>query len=164
MKMKYTIILLLFSCAAWGQTPCDTTINRNPSRCKWTYFKLDKSIEGAVIVHYKAGAGCGTFAFASLTIVKIDADTIRVLDLCNENLYLVGQKIKISPEDKPPFSVILPETLFLNGIRGAMSKKMKRKIRKGQVKASDIPSTPSHIDEYDKSVLRTTWASISITL
>lgn len=157
--MKHTLILLLFSCTLWGQINCDTIkypkLLGNSYQCKWIIFKLDKPIEGIIIEHYPAMAGCGTSAFASLSIIKIDNDTIRVIGLCNENLYPIGQKIKIYPAEEPTFQVHIPSS-FIDGNR-VEKKKAKRK---SQVNPNVVVTTGS----FDNTILKTTWGRLSLIL
>ena len=153
------IITFALTSIAFGQTECDSIkypkLLNNSYQCKWTFFKLDKSIEGIIIEHDKAQGSCGTRAFASLTIVKTDKDTIRILGLCNENLYLIGQKVKVSPENEPSFQVHLPST-FIDGVRGTN--------KKGKRKKQEPPILVPTATAFDKSIIKTTWGQISVTL
>jgi hypothetical protein len=100
---------------------------------------LPDTIEAVIISHLSAPTSCGTFAAASLTILLThNADTIRVIDLCNRDEYEEGVTVRIVPKDLPPFDVITPFTLTENPLTG-----------KGE---------PSW---FDIKVLKTTWGTIT---
>ena len=79
-------------------------------RKNWVYFDLKDTTYGQVLLHAKAMALCGHFAFASLTLIKLqNSDTIRVLELCNATKdFKLNDTVKVTPQNKPPFGVTLP--------------------------------------------------------
>ena len=151
----YIVLTFSLTSIAVGQTACDTIkypkLLDNSFHCKWAFFKLDKSIEGIIIDHHKADGSCGTSAFASLTIIKTDSDTIRVLSLCNENLYLVGQKVIVQSQNEPSFQVHLPFTHII----GSATKNKKKKNKESSKAIVDTIN-------FDKLIIKTTWGQIAI--
>ena len=83
-------ICILTSFSVFGQVDCDTAkyskLLSNSFQCKWNFFQFNDTIEGIIIQHERQMTGCGVLATASLTIIKTDNDTIRVLDLCNQKI------------------------------------------------------------------------------
>ena len=110
--MKYFISIVV-SCVinhiSLAQTGSPDTNQFSLCADKWKYFELEKQITGQVIEHAKAGP-CGNIAFASITIIKLlPNDTIRVLELCNDEKYFqYNQTVTVAPAKKPPFGVSLP--------------------------------------------------------
>jgi hypothetical protein len=81
----------------------------------WAFYKLTDTLEMKVIQHNVATAGCGTIAFAALTIGKVGLDTVRILELCNTNkIFIKDQIVKVIPAEKPTFQVSLPISLYIN--------------------------------------------------
>lgn len=76
----------------------------------WDYFDMKDTTTGLVVFHAKAIALCGHFAFASLTLLKLqDGDTIRVLELCNTTKdFKLNDIAQLIPQNKPAFGVTLP--------------------------------------------------------
>ncbi|HEX7415437.1 MAG TPA: hypothetical protein VF411_15450, partial [Bacteroidia bacterium] len=68
--MKYTIILLLFSCAAWGQN-------------KWEYRIYPDTQKLKVIEYYPTFTRCGRALIYSVAICfNTRGETIRVIEIC----------------------------------------------------------------------------------
>ena len=81
----------------------------------WEYFELESTIDVKIINHIPAPALCGTIAFASVTIVETkEGQKIRILDLCNSSDYNENEIVKISPQKKPKFNVMLPYRMIKN--------------------------------------------------
>ena len=141
----WTAFLTLTGGTVFGQTNCDTTkyakLLNNSSQCWWTFFQLTDTITGTILRHEKQMVACGHLAGASLTIVKTEKDTVRVIDLCNGKNYVKGQKIKIIPRTEPTFQVNLPFHV--------------KWVDKGKNKYILISN------KFDKVVLKTTWGHIT---
>lgn len=146
MSKALVLGVILFSTAnrMFGQTVCDTTLHpkliSNSFQCTWTFFKLTDTIQRIIIRHERNPTGCGVYATASLSIAKTPTDTIRIIDLCNEDSYEIGQKIKIAPRNEPPFQVHIPYYLEYADARG---KKYNWRT-----------------NSFDQTVLKTTWAQL----
>ena len=132
---------------SFGQTICDTTrypkLLGNSFQCKWAFFKLSDTTQGIVIKYEKQSTPCGVLATASLAIIKTKQDTIRVIALCDENNYRVGQKVKLIPANEPSFQVNIPSYYDYFD-----KTKKKYYIRS---------------NSFDETVVRTTWAHINLT-
>jgi hypothetical protein len=75
----------------------------------WKYFNLQDTINIKVIDHIPAEAFCGLIATASITIGETDKkDTIRIINLCNMDIYKKDKKIRFIPAKTPQFKVSLP--------------------------------------------------------
>jgi hypothetical protein len=153
--------LAFISLFAIGQTDCDTIkypkLLWNSFQCKWQFFILTDTIQGIIIKHEQQTIGCGTIATASLTIIKTENDTIRVLDLCNLMEYKTGQKVKIVPDTAPNFQVHIPSYTLITGYP---VKKRSKKEKEEQKKKTEAESKIWHSNEFDESVLKTTWGEI----
>lgn len=140
-------ICLLTTTYILGQTNCDSIQNPklvgNSFQCNWIYFNLTEEKQGIILKHDKQLVKCGILATASLTIVKLGKDTIRVIDQCNTSNYKKGQKIKIFPTTEPPFQVHIPYYLD-----SSVSNITKRYFLRSNL--------------YDEIVVKTTWANIQL--
>jgi len=114
----YTFILIFSPFLLLGQTKPTETYDQN-YQDKWTYFELEDTLEVKIWDH-TGGGGCGTRAFASLTLViTADNDTIRILDLCNtSDDYEPGEIISVTPAKKPSFQVTLPAFFVEDTVSG----------------------------------------------
>ena len=115
MTLRQFFLLTIFSVSVLttsAQTECDTIefhkLINNSFQCRWTFFQLPDTISGTIIRHDRQEVGCGIIATASLAIIKTDNDTIRVIDLCSQDSFKTGQKIKIDPGKEPSFQVWIP--------------------------------------------------------
>jgi hypothetical protein len=129
---------------AHGQDDCmenkNMRLHNNSYQCRWLFFTLKDSVDGVVVKHEKQSVPCGASATASVTIVYIGADTLRILDLCNESNYKRGQKIRILPEQVPRYVVDIP--FYYDVIDEKRNQYFSR------------------TNEYDERVLKTTWGEI----
>lgn len=155
MKKHRNFLLLLPICftqilSAFAQLNCDSVkyskIINNSYACNWQFFRLTGATKGVVIKHEKQTTACGVLATASLTIIKTDTDTIRVINLCNQNDYTVGQKVKIQPKSEPQFQVYIPCSFS------------KEKVEK----ENTTEKIRWHSNSFDKSISKTTWGLISM--
>lgn len=144
--MKYFITTLLIGIPIFllAQSPCSnpksSRILTNSFECHWQFTELQDTSEAIVIHHSPTHIPCAFKATASVTIVKIKNDTIRILDVCNLQKYKVGQIIKVVSVSKPYYKVSIP-TFF----------------------ALEDPTFGTYIyrcNEYDDKILKTTWAHI----
>jgi len=101
-----SFILLMGSCS--GTNNLFFNKSKIDYKALWQYSYLSDTINGIMINHYPAKAFCGTSATASLSIIKVGNDTIRLLDLCNMNKIDTGKNVTIFPAEKPQFNVSLP--------------------------------------------------------
>ena len=157
MKLLLVTMSLLISIHISAQRVCDTLhpkLLSNSGQCKWGFIKLNTLTKGIVIEHNKASGSCGVRAFASLSIIKINNDTIRVLDMCNQNLYTTGQKVQIIPADEPGFQVDIPYYCFIDG------QKVIRKKEKKNHQSED--KFIAHSNNFDNTIFKTTWGQLSI--
>jgi hypothetical protein len=155
-KICSLILLSLISGIGYSQNIDDsiTDIRNKQVFSKWVYFKLTDTVKGEIIVNEKALVDCGVYATAALSIIKTGNDTIRVLDLCNTNNYSNGQNVKIIPQTVPPFDVMLP-------ISGGPSVLVKKKfLSKRYKELKVIDSGYPLFNEYDKTIVKTTWGQI----
>lgn len=131
---------------SFAQTECDTAefhkLINNSYQCRWTFFQLTDTITGTIIRHEKQEVGCGIIATASLTIIKTDTDTIRVIGLCNQDSYESGQKIKIIPQNEPSFQVWIPS--YYDVVDKNTNKYFTRS------------------NDFDEVILRTTWGHLIV--
>jgi hypothetical protein len=150
------LLFLLVSNCGYSQSIDDSIelIRTKEVYSKWIYFKFKDTITGEIIVNESPSVGCGVLALAALSIIKAGNDTIRVLDLCNTNSYSKGQKVEIVPQTVPPFDVMLP----ISGGLGVLVKK--RFLSKRYKELKVIDSGYPLFNEYDKTILRTTWGQI----
>jgi len=131
------IIILLNSCTSKHHIVFSKS--KIDYKALWRYFDLKDILQATIISHYPAEAFCGASATGSISIVKINNDTIRVLDLCNISKIEVGTIVKIYPAEKPPFAVSLPTSTATF------------------IKNDTIYETPSQID---LKILKTYWGQI----
>jgi hypothetical protein len=89
-----------------------------------------------------------------LTIIKTDNDTIRILDLCNNNDYSTGQQVKVIPGSEPKFQVHIPSYIIITGTKGM-------KMTKEQKKITEKELSTWHSNDYDERILKTTWGEIT---
>lgn len=147
-------IFTLTSGSVFGQVDCDTAkyskLLSNTYQCKWEFFQLEDTIKGVVIKHEQQMTGCGVLATASITIIKTDNDTIRVLDLCNKDNYIEGQKVKIIPRTEPQFQVNIPCYILID----------RRKKGDKNRKTKEVEKNIWHSNNFDESILKTTWGEI----
>lgn len=147
-------IFTLTSGPVFGQVDCDTAkyskLLSNTYQCKWEFFQLEDTIMGVVIKHEQHMIECGVLATASLTIIKTDNDTIRVLDLCNKDNFIEGQKVKIIPRTEPQFQVYIPSYIIID----------RRKKGDKKRKTKEVKKNIWHSNNFDESVLKTTWGEI----
>ena len=120
MKHIKNIVFLLLSFLFWSCKTSETNENLLISSdldAKWEYFELKKEIEVKIINHIPATAFCGSFAFASATIVETEiGEQIRIIDLCNMSNYKENEMVKVVPDKKPEFSVMIPHRISKNPI------------------------------------------------
>ena len=155
-KLKYKSGQVIYAEISRDTTNCPELLN-NSSQCIWTFFTLTDTTNGIVVKHEQQHIGCGTKATASLTIIKTDNDTIRVLDLCNQSNYLVGCKVKIEPVANPNFQVQIPSYLLARGQQLKKMKSRKKDYRKNKTE-NELPVWCSN--EFDRVILKTTWGNI----
>jgi hypothetical protein len=143
MKYLTIIILSLFNIATFAQTECSDVKNAkiltNSYQCFWEFFEIQDTINATVVAHESAYMPCAFKASASVTILKVDEDTIRVLDVCNLDNFKVGAAVKVSAISAPTYKVSIP-TYFYKDVL-----------------------TNNYIyrcNEYDVTVERTTWGHI----
>jgi hypothetical protein len=146
-KRALITALVVFSAnSVFAQTDCDKLRNlkllNNSYQCKWAYYKLKDTLLGTVIKFHAPPIPCGPDASASLTIIQVGTDTIRVLDFCNDMNFKKGQKIKISPQDEPPYRVSIP---FYFDVIDELNNVV-----------------VSRTDEYDELVFNTTWGELEL--
>jgi len=152
MRHLFTIILTSYLVLSLkGQTIDSLTVlprikpNDFSYENKWKYVKLKKTLTVTIIEHIPAEGGCGVYAYASLTIVKkTNGDTLRILDLCNQNNYKVNQVVKIEPTvpykcDNVKICWITPYILVVNP------------------QTRRLEQTPT---KYDLTILKTTYGKI----
>jgi hypothetical protein len=139
-----------------AQTNCDSIkLPSEPYICNWKFFQLKDSITGTILSYSKDGT-CEVMASASIAIIKSFNDTIRVLSLCDERDFKGGQKVIVSSEAPPSFFVNIPVTMLYNEKR---SGKGKTRTRQRQKKEDVLPNC-----DYDRTVSKTTWGSLTIHL
>lgn len=85
------------------------TLLPNSYPCSWAFFELKQPLRGRIIAHHKQQAPCDILEQASLSIVAIGTDTIRVLDFCNGSEFNPGDEVKIEYQEAPS-SVQIPSS------------------------------------------------------
>ncbi len=139
-----TASIVFTAATVFGQTDCDKIKNlkllNNSYQCKWSYYKLKDTLVGTVIKFHAQPIPCGPDASASLTILKVGEDTIRVLDFCNDIVFKKGQKIKVNPQEEPPYQVSVP---FYFDVIDEQNR-----------------IVISRTDEFDETVFNTTWGEL----
>ena len=167
MKQKSTFLLItifsLIGPEVFGQVESDTLmcqkLNNNSFQCKWIFFSLSETIEGVVVKHEKQTGGCGVWANASLTIIKTANDTIRVLDLCNQEDYSLRDSVRIAPEIEPKFEVFIPSHILIST---NTKKKMTKHEKVERKKITQRELSVWRSNDYDERILKTTWGQIKI--
>ena len=129
MMKQYVVTFLMMVCVFIAYSQNDTVVVKSifvephdfSYENKWEYFDLKRIIRAQIIDHKPAILSCGVNASASITIAKLhNGDIIRVLDMCNmSSNYIVGEWIRIKPDDKPSFGVILPFAIVENKLNAA---------------------------------------------
>lgn len=85
-------------------TPAEKTMQQP---VEWEYKTYTKNFAGEVLHYEPAGGTCGTVAYASICIVKLEeGEIIRVLSLCNSKDNLKkGDEVIVSPQSIPTTTV-----------------------------------------------------------
>ncbi len=154
-----SIFLFLTHFLSFGQIPCDTIkfpkFLNNSFQCIWTPYKFDGKVTGTVLQHEPIQGTCGILASASVTIITVDNDTVRIIDLCNNTNFTLGQKVNITPTRVPEYQVHIPSHIFITGTgHKKMSKEEKVKFKK--------ELSTWRTNDFDEIVLKTGWGHISI--
>lgn len=146
-----------FAIAQSSQAPPEyKKLLNNSFQDKWSYFELEDTLEATIIKHEKQEVGCGSFATASLSIVKTNNDdTLRILDLCNYDYYEKGTAIRVSPMKDVQGQVRIPNYVLISGEIMNPDKKKRRKKVKRAIEPSIYRS-----NEFDETILKTTWGII----
>ncbi|MGB0862718.1 MAG: hypothetical protein ACPG19_13675 [Saprospiraceae bacterium] len=144
MKHFITILFIGLPIFLLAQKPCSNPkserVLTNSFQCNWEFIELKDTSDATVILHSPTHVPCVFKATASVTIVKIKNDTIRILDVCNLQDYKTGEQIKVVSVSKPYYKVIIP-TFF----------------------EEEDPTFKTYIyrcNEYDEKILKTTWGHI----
>ena len=125
MRYTFTILLICFSLTpvfSQSEKTSERTIDTAAITGKfmdtgfqneWQEFTLQDTLFGEVLAHFDNVPACGVLASATLTyVITSNQDTIRVKELCGPDTDThKGDKVRIAPDDKPDFEVLLP---FLN--------------------------------------------------
>jgi hypothetical protein len=103
--MKYLLIIIFSTLCNIAHCQEPKKFGSTPCMVNWKYFEIKKLLLGKVLLHEKAYGPCGYFAFASCTIIKTtNQDTVRILELCNENkIFMPGDSVIIKYYKAPPF-------------------------------------------------------------
>ncbi|UUF14036.1 MULTISPECIES: hypothetical protein [Flavobacterium] len=136
--LKYIFVIFILSSKIYSQSYSQEY--SDSIQKKWKYFKLRQSEKVIVVEHTPIQILCGITAFASITIVKTTkGDTFRVLDLCSLKKFTPNEEVNISPEKAPSSNVNFPKKYVV-----------------------DSKNDNEIIEEsnYEKTILKTTWASI----
>ncbi len=139
MKIGSLIVLNLLSFFVFGQADCDM-LSENSFQCNWKFFQLPVITNGVVISYQKAPVSCGVYTAAALSIIETTEDTIRVISLCEDSNFVVGQNVQIIPNETPNYRVTIPFYLALLD------------VQQGE--------TIYRSNEYDEVTLKTTWGKI----
>jgi hypothetical protein len=157
-------ILLITNLSVFGQVDCDTTkypkLLSNSYQCKWIFINLTDTIEGIIVKHERQITGCGVLATASLTIIKVDNDTIRVIDLCNNKEYSIGQRVKVISETEPKFQVDIPHYILILEQKVKGRKKITKQQKEERIITLEKELYIWYSNEFDEIILRTTWGQI----
>lgn len=89
---------------------------------RWKYKNLEKGFSGTIVFFEQPVVMCGVASTASVALVKTDnGETLRVLTMCNIKKdfntppgFKVGEKVKITPDEKPAFRVDIIPVDFLS--------------------------------------------------
>lgn len=114
--MKYLLLGLLsayFAPFVAAQTPCaqpkTAAVYPNSYQCYWQIDVLTDTLPfGEVLAHAPNHVPCAFESSASVTIVKVGRDTLRILDLCDERNWPVGTQVGIAPVAAPYMRVRIP--------------------------------------------------------
>ena len=96
------IVVVLTNCSTmYQEMQCE------PYENYCDYIVIMNEFEMTILDYNHTWVGCGNRAYASNCIgVTDNHDTIRVLSLCNQDsTFKVGQKVMVTPREKPRFSV-----------------------------------------------------------
>jgi len=110
--LYFVTVCILFGCGSSHQL---TKAQKQLFNCKrdWQYSILNDTLSGQLIIQQDIGHLCGNMAFGSNTIIKTRAgDTVRIIELCNSNKFQTGSLVKIIPDNKPSFDVIVISAFF----------------------------------------------------
>lgn len=140
-------IFFLFGISCFSQMGLKETghiqsiFNNDSIKNLWVDVTLDHPVSGTILFYKPAQFYCGILATASLTIIQEgNGDSLRVITLCNMSKeFQVGQRIIVFPDTKPSFGVTLPFT-----------------------EDNEINNLRSYF--FDRTVLRTTFGGLKITL
>jgi hypothetical protein len=83
-------------------------ISNMPTHAEWNFIKLEDTNSRIVLADEKQMFVCGHLNNASLTIVKVGSDTIRIIDICNLDEFYTGMTVSISPDNKTQCGVNIP--------------------------------------------------------
>lgn len=179
--MKKNSLLILLFLGSLQLTFCQDFIfsqkDCERSSCEWDFFDLEKTVQGEVLCHeylpqnfscrgltynslisivnndYQMYSFCPGKSCLSMTILKVNQDTIRVLSFSEES-YEIGAQLYIVPD-----KTIRKENEELHFIAHALERttvKKKRGWKKEYKKAqAQLP------DRFDEVVLKTTRGSLS---
>lgn len=105
--LKYIILGVLTACSSSIKTlefkSSNTYEDFKEIVKTWEFIIYEKSIEVEIIEYYPAFARCNRGIINALAIVRIDSDTIRVIDQCPGNMeYKKGDKLRFEPDTDPP--------------------------------------------------------------
>lgn len=157
-------IILTTTISVFGQVNCDTIkhpkLMGNKYQCRWNIFQLPDTISGIVVDHDQQMIGCGVWATASVTILKVDNDTIRILDLCNNEAYAIGQRITVVPSAEPEFQVLIANKIYVEGKKIKGKKRVKLNKQQKQEQRKNIELANLHLKYLDEFILKTTWGQI----
>jgi hypothetical protein len=143
-KIILLLKLILITQSAIGQTNCDTISYQmllgNSFYCNWTFIEIPDTVSGVIIEHNKASVSCGILATASVSIMSIGNDTIRILDLCNIKEIEKGRNVIIVKATASDFQVHLPYYVLENEIRNK--------------------TVTYRTNDFDETILKTAWGQI----
>lgn len=131
MRQLFLFIVLLSICSCYRKKAMQnstivsektvlTAINISDGCFK--YSDTSDTLRGKVLLHLCASGDCGTFVWASLTILEtINNDTIRVLQLCNacmnKDVLKKNENVTFFAQKRPNFSPILPVVKVIDGVK-----------------------------------------------
>ncbi len=145
--MKYfsVLILLVLCTTLQAQNDCSDVkkaqILTNSFQCQWQFFELKDTVQAIVIRHEKAYVPCAFKTSASVTILQSGNDTFRVIDVCNLETYKIGAKVRVSAISTPHYKVSIPTYFYKDATKNTYVYRC---------------------NEYDETVLRTTWGHITV--
>ncbi|MTH15425.1 hypothetical protein [Flavobacterium sp. LC2016-01] len=136
--LKYTFVIFILTLKIYSQNYTQEYSDSIPKN--WKYFKLKQNQKAIIVDHIPIQILCGITAFASVTIVKnTKGDIFRVLNLCSLKKFIPNEMVNISPEKAPSYNVIFPKKYVIDSKSG-----------------NEIIQE----NNYEKTILKTTWASI----